>query len=111
VDKIKVDTTDLRDAAKDLDTVSGEFKDANDNSDALADAVGHADLATHIRDFSYNWMQNRADMLKTIDELRKKLTEGADTLEKTDSKLAAELAPAPAATQKATPIATNGAVQ
>jgi len=98
MDKIKVDTTDLRDTAKDLETIAHEFKDADKNSAALAAAVGHPGLANHITSFSMNWTQRRADMVKTIDELQKKLTEGADALEKADSHLAAELKSSPAPT-------------
>jgi hypothetical protein len=104
VEKLQVDTNDLRDTAKDLEAVIHEFKDADKNSAKLADAVGHPGLANHITSFSMNWTQKRADMVKDIEELHKKVLEGADKLDEADSRLAAGLtSPPPKSTTQAAP--------
>jgi uncharacterized protein YukE len=110
MDKIKINTTDLRDAAKDLETIAHEFKDATDNGQTLADAVGEPTLADHLVNFSTNWEQHRSKMLKSVDDLRSKLLEGADELEKADAHLAAELTQSPAPSA-ATPAPSRGRTQ
>ncbi|MEO7123907.1 MAG: hypothetical protein ABI400_12490 [Lacisediminihabitans sp.] len=95
MDKLKIDTQNLRDAASALKTVRTEFEEANANSDTLADAVGEQRLADRIKDFAHNWDMKRKDFVEDIRTLEKNLTDGADALEKTDTDLAAGLVAAP----------------
>jgi uncharacterized protein YukE len=98
VDTFKVDTEQLRESAKALKLISSEFTDANDNSDALANAVGHAELADHVRNFAHNWDERRKEMLEVIEDLRKTMTDGAETVEEADAGLATSLTQPPAPT-------------
>jgi uncharacterized protein YukE len=112
MDKLKIDTEVLRESVRALDLVDSEFTDANNNSDALADAVGHNELADRVRNFAHNWDHRRKEMIEAIESLRKILTEGADTIEQTDQKLASNLtdpAPAPAPSPSPGPSPTPGA--
>ena len=104
MDKLKIDTQNLRDAASALKVIKTEFEDANDNSDTLADAVGHSHLAGKIRDFAHNWDMKRKGFVDDIGELEKNLTEGADAIDKTDQQLAAGLtSPSPSPAPVPTP--------
>jgi hypothetical protein len=75
----------------DLKSVASEFASANTNSDAIADAVGHSELAQVVRDFAHGWDDKREKMTKAMNALGDAATQvgqtwkdfdqqGADTL-------------------------------
>ena|ERR1700712_3194965 len=88
MDKLQVNTSDLRDIANSLKLIGDEFQDANDNSDTLADAVGDDNLASHIKDFASNWDVRRKDFVDKISKLQKKVEDGAGQFESTDQQYA-----------------------
>lgn len=53
----------------DLKSVAAEFENANANSDAIADAVGHPRLGEVVRDFAHNWDDTRAKMVDAMQAL------------------------------------------
>ena len=88
MDKLKVETSDLRTISDALLVIGTEFQDANENSDTLAEAVGEDELAGRIRDFAKNWDVRRKDFVDKISKLQKNVEHGADSFEKTDKQLA-----------------------
>jgi hypothetical protein len=105
---LKIDIQQLRDSAKALKLISSEFTDANDNSDTLADAVGHSDLADHIRTFAHNWDYRRSEIVKVVGDLEKKMAETADGFEKVDKNLADKVKPQTGGQPTPTPTNANG---
>ncbi len=91
MDKLKVNTSDLRDISDSLKVIGDEFQDANENSDQLADAVGEPTLAGHIRDFATNWDVRRKDFVDKISKLQQNVEHGADEFDKTDQDLSDSL--------------------
>ena len=87
----KIDTEELRSAASVLKTIGSEFKNANENVEPTAIAVGDSDLAYAVRKFALSWNQHREELTDQISTLRTHLTNAADNIEATDEALAANL--------------------
>ncbi len=88
---LKLDTTALREAGSSLHAVALEFDRANVRSDAVADAVGHAGLASLVRDFAHGWDDTRADMVEGMAALADACTGIGEGFEDLDSEFAAAL--------------------
>jgi len=90
-DRLTVDTAGLREAGAGLRTVAAEFDGANASSDVVADAVGHAELASAIRDFAHGWDDRRAEMVADIASLAEACSGIGDGFEDLDHAFAAAL--------------------
>ena len=90
-DRLKLDTVALRDAGTSLRVVAQEFNDANANSDGVADAVGHAGLASCVRDFAHGWDDRRAKLVDSVASLAESCTGVSDGFEGLDRDFAAAL--------------------
>ena len=91
MDKIVINTTDLRDSANDLKLIDEEFTNCDNNADEFSKVVGHDGLGDKLNDFANRWEKHRNDMKGKIEELQKILNQGADEIEKTDRDLAKNL--------------------
>lgn len=76
---------------EDLDAVVKEFKDADDFSDAVADATGHDGLHGHVRDFAHKWNDKRKKMTGNVEALQKQIGAISDGFTHVDSQLAKAL--------------------
>lgn len=90
-DRLKLDTVALRDAGASLRVVAQEFNDANANSDDVADAVGHAGLASRVRDFAHGWDDRRAKLVDSVASLAESCAGVSDGFEGLDRDFAAAL--------------------
>lgn len=90
-DRLKLDTVALRDAGTSLRVVAQEFNDANANSAGVADAVGHAGLASCVVQFARGWDDRRATMVESIGGLATACTGVGDGFESLDTDFAAAL--------------------
>lgn len=89
--RLTVDTTALREAGTSLRSVATEFDRANVRSDTVADAVGHAGLASAVRDFAHGWDDTRADMVEGMAALADACTGIGEGFEELDTEFAAAL--------------------
>ena len=83
--RLKLDTVALRDAGTSLRVVAQEFNDANANSDGVADAVGHAGLASCVVQFARGWDDRRATRVESIGGLATACTGVDDGFESLDT--------------------------
>jgi hypothetical protein len=72
----------------DLDAVVREFHNADDFSDSVADATGHDDLASHVREFAHKWNEKRKTMTENVENVQKTIAAVADNFVKVDGDLA-----------------------
>jgi hypothetical protein len=75
----------------DLDAVVREFQNADDFSDTVADATGHDDLASHVRDFAHKWNEKRKDMTENVKNVQEVIAAVANNFTKVDGDLAKAL--------------------
>lgn len=88
---LSIDLGRLETLHKDLDAIGAEFRNADDFSDAVADATGHDDLAGHVRDFAHNWNDKRKSMTEAVENLVKSVGAITDGFTKVDAGLAKAL--------------------
>ena len=75
----------------DLGRLRREFDDANENSDAVAVAVGHSHLADKVRNFAHNWDQRRKDLVEQITTIEDNMAEISMQFATLDGDLATDL--------------------
>lgn len=90
-DRLTVDTGALREAGSELRTVAEEFDAADARSDEVAAHVGHAELASAIRDFAHGWDDRRAEMVQDIASLAQSCEGIGGAFEDLDRQFAAAL--------------------
>ncbi|MCE1174895.1 MAG: hypothetical protein LWW77_09855 [Propionibacteriales bacterium] len=66
---MQVEVDAIATLGQDLVAVATEFEGANANSDTIADAVGHAELAEAVRDFAHGWDDRREKLAKATRSL------------------------------------------
>ena len=88
---LKLNTADLRQAGSDLRLVAQEFTNANANTTALSDALGHEELASRVRGFAYGWDDKREKMVETIASMAEACTGIGEGFEDLDAEFAAAL--------------------
>ncbi len=88
---LDIDTSVLADAGASLRVVATEFDQANSRSDTAAEAVGHPELADHVREFAHNWDDRRAKMLEGISALAQIATDVGEQFEDVEQQLVANL--------------------
>jgi hypothetical protein len=76
---------------EDLTAIVKEFKNADDFSDAVADATGHDGLHGHVRDFAHKWNDKRKKMTGNVEALQKQIGAISDGFTHVDSQLAKAL--------------------
>lgn len=91
----------------DLDAVVTEFTDAEEFSQAVAEATGHDELGGHVADFASKWNDKRKTMLEAVEALQAKISAITDAFTQVDADLAKALNEAaasmpPLTAQKAT---------
>lgn len=86
--RLKVDTDALQGAADDLDLVRKELAGSEVKARALADAVGNADLADAVGDFSSTWETRRGKIVESLEGLVGSLRIAGDNFEQADEDLA-----------------------
>lgn len=86
-DRLVVDKDFLIRLAEDLGAVAREFEQANAGSDQAASAVGHPQLADHVRDFAHNWDDRRQKMLNNIQTLATSAAKVAEGFTQVDTQL------------------------
>lgn len=80
------------DAARiDIVRVSGEFSQATDRSERLADSVGHPGLAERVQNFASNWDQRRKELGQQLDTVAAHLDTAVKGFTETDESLAKAL--------------------
>jgi hypothetical protein len=89
--KLRVDTELLREAAGTLDGVLADLADSELHGQSLADVVGHDRLSYQVQEFANSWDQRRKDLMEEIIAVQDALTDGAQTIDDTDSQLASNL--------------------
>ncbi|MDR6610621.1 MULTISPECIES: hypothetical protein [unclassified Leifsonia] len=75
----------------DLDAVVREFHNADDFSDSVAEATGHDDLHSHVRDFAHKWNEKRKEMTENVKNVQQVIAAVADNFVKVDGDLAKAL--------------------
>ena len=90
-DRLKLDTVALRDAGTSLRVVAQEFNDANANSDGVAGAVGHTELAQCVEDFAHGWDDKRAKVVESVAGLAESCVGIGDGFEGLDRDFASAL--------------------
>jgi len=90
-DRLTIDTDALREAGSMLRTVAAEFDDADAHTDALAEHVGHEELAAAVRDFSHGWDDRRSEMVQDIAALADSCGAVSDAFADLDTQFAAAL--------------------
>jgi len=90
-DRLTVDTARLRDAGAALRDVASEFDGANAHSDTAADAVGHDELASAVRDFAHGWDDRRAEVVQDVASLAQSCEGIGAGFEDLDTQFAAAL--------------------
>lgn len=88
---LKLDLDLLGQLKSDLEAIVGEFKGADDFSDAVADATGHDGLSGHVRDFAHKWNDKRKKMTESVESLSKSVAGVTDGFTKVDAGLATAL--------------------
>jgi hypothetical protein len=76
---MQVEVDAIAQLGSDLKAVAAEFEGANTNSDSIAGAVGHHELAEAVRDFAHGWDDKREKMAKAISALGDAATQVAQT--------------------------------
>jgi len=77
---------------EDLARVRREFENADDNSDGVAEAVGHGRLGDKLRNFSHNWTNRRGDLVEQLTTLEGHLENLNVQFDGTDAGLADSVA-------------------
>ncbi|RHA37109.1 hypothetical protein [Cellulomonas rhizosphaerae] len=90
-DRLTVDTDGLREAGSALRAVAAEFDAADANSDAVAEHVGHDELAAAVRDFAHGWDDRRAEMVQDVASLAQSCDGVGGAFEDLDLQFAAVL--------------------
>lgn len=72
----------------DLARLQREFENANENSDAVAEAVGHDWLAERVRNFAHNWDNRRKDLVEQLQTVQDNMKEIQDAFEEIDVEFA-----------------------
>ncbi|MHA7985451.1 hypothetical protein ACX9R5_06550 [Rathayibacter sp. CAU 1779] len=107
---LKIDLQRLEQLHEDLAAVVKEFQDADDFSDAVAEATGHDSLAGHVRDFAHKWNEKRKSMTTNVDNVDKAVGAITDGFTQVDDGLAKALEDAANSGKDAYPPAhKNGA--
>lgn len=88
---LKLDTAQLRKTGTDLRLVATEFEHANARSEQLGEALGHAKLASKVRDFAHKWDDTRGKMVDAIASLAEACKDIGEGFESLDTELAAAL--------------------
>lgn len=88
---LNIDLDAVSELGSRLTRVAGEFEDANADSDRIADAVGHEQLARTVRDFAHRWDDTRAKMTDALKTLAESATQVAQAFTDTDTQLARAL--------------------
>lgn len=61
---MQVEVEAIAKLGEDLVAVATEFEGANANSDSIANAVGHEELAQTVKDFAHGWDDKREKIAK-----------------------------------------------
>ncbi|MCG2806509.1 hypothetical protein [Propionicimonas sp.] len=76
---MQVEVDAIAKLGEDLKSVAAEFESANADSDSIAEAVGHAELAEVVRSFAHGWDDKREKMVKAMKALGEAATQVAQT--------------------------------
>ncbi|WP_156044183.1 hypothetical protein [Cellulomonas sp. HZM] len=90
-DRLMLEPGVLRSAGTDLRAIAQEFVEADARTHALAEQVGHEELADAVRDFSRGWDDRRARIVEDVAALADACTGIGDGFEDLDGQLAAAL--------------------
>lgn len=88
---LKLDLELLNQLKEDLEAVAKEFADADDFSDAVADATGHDSLAHHVEEFAHKWNDKRKAMTQNVEALQQQIGAISDGFTQVDAGLAKAL--------------------
>ena len=88
MDRLVLDTAEIRRCAQSLDAIRGELENAEAIARGGADAVGHRGLAEQLGDFAGNWDRKREQTVSAVAELARLCTTLADSFDGLDSDLA-----------------------
>lgn len=72
---------------QDLANIASEYKDADDFSGDIADAVGHDGLGERVREFSEKWNDRRKNMTEQVEALHGQVKEIRDAFTNVDVEL------------------------
>jgi hypothetical protein len=87
VPDLAIDLDALEAMKRELTSISSEFSRAEEISGALAEAVGHRQLAATVEDFARAWSVHRAELLTGITFVLDAATAIHDTFEELDRRL------------------------
>jgi uncharacterized protein YukE len=102
---VVIDLELLQQLKEDLEAIAKEFADADDFSDSVAEATGHDQLSSHVRDFAHKWNDKRKKMTEDVEGLQKSIAAISDGFTKVDDGLAKALEQGAADTKKSYPTA------
>lgn len=88
---LNLDLARLESLHQDLASIVAEFKNADEFSDAVADATGDDHLADKVRDFAHAWNEKRKNMTESVEGLVKAVGAITDNFTKVDAGLAKAL--------------------
>ena len=88
MDRLVLDTAEIRQCAQSLDLIRAELENAEDIARQGEDAVGHRALAEQLHDFAGNWDRKREQTAGAVAELAALCTTLADTFDQLDQELA-----------------------
>lgn len=91
MDQLIIDTLTMDAARIDVGRIHGEFTEAAERSDRLADAVGHGGLAERVQEFADNWDHRRGELAAQLEVVRDHLEMIVTGFEQTDGDLARAL--------------------
>jgi len=104
---LNLDLNRLEQLDTDLNAVISEFKNADDFSDAVADATGHDGLHDHVRDFAHKWNEKRKSMTTNVENLQKQVHAISNGFKQVDDGLAKALREASSEGAKSYPSPKN----
>ena len=88
---LKIDTTVLVEAGRNLRTVADEFQHAHARSEIVADACGDSELAHLVREFADNWDDKREKMLGNIAALADAARQSGEAFEQLEDEFVSSL--------------------
>lgn len=102
---LKIDLELLQQLKEDLEAIAKEFTDADDFSDSVAEATGHDNLSSHVKDFAHKWNDKRKSMTEAVEGLQKSVAAISNGFTQVDAGLAKALEQGAADTAKQYPTA------
>jgi hypothetical protein len=84
---LKVDTSTVREAGRQIEFVAREFDSAERIADDYAERAGHPDVAHELQRFADTWDDHRKDLLEAIGGLGEAAIACADAYEQTEAEL------------------------